>query len=31
MLARRDKLVKLIGKLIARQGEQAILFEFVRS
>jgi hypothetical protein len=31
LLVRRDKLVKLIGKRIAKHGEQAILFEFVRS
>ncbi|MFQ5350882.1 MAG: hypothetical protein ACE5EG_10605, partial [Thermoanaerobaculia bacterium] len=31
LLARRDKLVKLIAKRIARHGERAILFEFVRS
>ena len=31
LLARRDKLVKFIGKRISRHGEQAILFEFVRS
>jgi hypothetical protein len=31
LLARRDKLVKMIEKKIARHGEQAILFEFVRS
>lgn len=31
LLARRDKLVKLIAGRIARHGEQAILFEFVRS
>jgi len=31
LLARRDKLVKMIQKKIARHGEQAILFEFVRS
>ena len=31
LLARRDKLVKLISKRIAKHGEQAILFEFVRS
>lgn len=31
LLARCGKLVKLIAKRIARHGEQAILFEFVRS
>ncbi len=31
LLARRDKLVKLIARRIAKHGEQAILFEFVRS
>ena len=31
LLVRRDKLVKLIAKRIAKHGEQAILFEFVRS
>lgn len=30
LMARRDKLVKLISKRIAKHGEQAILFEFVR-
>ena len=31
LLERREKLVKLIGKRISKYGEQAILFEFVRS
>jgi hypothetical protein len=31
VMARRDKLVKLIAKRIAKHGEQAILFEFVSS
>ena len=31
LMARRDKLVKLIAKRIAQHGEQAILFEFVSS
>ena len=31
LLVRRDKLVKLIAKRVAKHGEQAIIFEFVRS